>query len=66
MSLRRQRGRWRCRRHSDGGTAGTAGSGYGGAIFIDSGNACISKKTKFADNHASTADNDIAGSYSTC
>jgi hypothetical protein len=51
---------------SGGGTAGTDGSGYGGAIFIGSGDACISKKTKFADNHASTADNNIAGSYTSC
>lgn len=49
-----------------GGAAGTDGDGYGGAIFIAGGNACISKQTVFRHNHASTADDNISGSYTTC
>jgi hypothetical protein len=45
-----------------GATSGTAGQGLGGAIF-NGGSLVINRRTKFSDDFASTAADDIYGPF---
>ncbi len=47
-----------------GATAGTAGQGIGGGLYLGTGGTATLKKTVVMGNHASTSNNDIYGTYS--
>jgi hypothetical protein len=50
-----------------GGSGGSAGLGEGGgAYFAPGGDVCLDLLTSIHGNTASTSDNDVSGSFTTC